>query len=339
MLPLFIRANTRTRFLSETHLSSSWPWYIAAGIILVVFLPALYISAWWLSIAILMFSIWQWPGSRRLGLAMLLIAGGALWGSLVGGANLRNALPVQLIKQDVRVSGVILNIPRRGRHSLRFQFEILEMQYQGRAYRYAGRVILNCYTPCPAFKAGETWQFTLRLKPAHGSLNPGGFNYSKWLFSQSIRATGYVREPGSAVRLQSARASSQITQLRADIQKFIASQQLRHGGVLAALAVGLRDNIGEDQWQVFRRTGTAHLIAISGLHIGMVAAIAYFLGSLIWRHSLLNRSQIPAQSIARLTAIIAAIAYSALAGFALPTLRALLMLLAYFMDAQNTTLV
>jgi len=330
MLPLFIRANTRTRFLTETHLSSSWPWYIAAGIITVAFLPALYISAWWLSISMLMFSAWRWPASRSLCLSMLLFASGALWGSLIGEANLKNALPEQLIKQDVLVKGTILSIPRNGRHSQRFQFDILELEYQGRAHSYAGRVILNCYAPCPSFKAGETWRLKLRLKPAHGSLNPGGFNYSKWLFSQSIRATGYVREPSSAVQLQSASASSRITRLRADIQKFIASQAFRHGGIIAALAVGLRDNIDQNQWQVFRRTGTAHLIAISGLHIGMVAAIAYFLGSLAWRHSLLRRSQIPAQSVARLTAILAAVAYAALAGFALPTLRALLMLVAYF---------
>jgi len=331
MLPLFIRANTRTPFLTESHISSSWPWYVAAGIVLVVFLPTLYIGAWWLSIFALMISIRLWPASRRLYLTMLLFASGALWGSLIGQQNLHRVLPEQLIRQDVQARGTVLDIPRRGRRSLRFQLDIEALKYRGKLQSYRGPVILNCYAPCPAFKVGQVWQLKLRLKPAHGSLNPGGFNYSKWLFSQSIRATGYVREPATATLLKTANASNRITQLRADIQQFIESRQLRHGGVLAALAVGLRDNISEHQWQVFRRTGTAHLIAISGLHIGMVAAIGYFLGSLIWRHSLLARSQIPAQSVARLAAILAATAYAALAGFALPTLRALLMLIAYFM--------
>lgn len=330
MLPLLIRANTRTPFLTESHLSSSWPWYVAAGIALVAFLPTLYINAWWLCIFMLVFSIWKWPSIRRFSLTLLLFTSGALWGSLIGQATLDKALPERLIKQDVQVHGIVLSIPRRGRHSVRFQFNILELKHHGKLQSYGGPVILSCYAPCPEFRVGQRWQLTLHLKPAHGSLNPGGFNYSKWLFSQSIRATGYVRAPNTAQLLQAADSSSRITQLRADIQQFIASRPLRNDGVLAALAVGLRDNISDHQWQVFRRTGTAHLIAISGLHIGMVAAIAYFLGALIWRHSLLARSQIPAQSIARISAILAATGYAALAGFALPTLRALLMLIAYF---------
>ena len=172
---------------------------------------------------------------------------------------------------------------------------------------------------------------TLRLKPAHGSLNPGSFNYAQWLFSQGIRSTGYVRTGQTLKLLSAPQMSPNFDTLRSKILQFIQAQSLRHGGLLSALAIGVRDDISEPQWRILRRTGTAHLVAISGLHIGMVAAIAYFLSQFLWRHSLLSYSQIPAPNMARIGALIAAAFYAALAGFALPTLRALLMLFTYFL--------
>jgi competence protein ComEC len=139
-----------------------------------------------------------------------------------------------------------------------------------------------------------------------------------------------VRDTHTAVLLQPAGLAFRVDQFRAYIKQFIDSQRLKYGGLLNALSVGVRTGIRDTQWQVFRNTGTAHLIAISGLHIGMVAGIAYFLGNLLWRHTMLVRTHYPAQRVALIMEILAAIIYAALAGFSLPALRALLMLVVYF---------
>ena len=139
-----------------------------------------------------------------------------------------------------------------------------------------------------------------------------------------------MRDTHTAVLLQPAGLAFRVDQFRAYIKQFIDSQRLKYGGLLNALSVGVRTGISDTQWQIFRNTGTAHLIAISGLHIGMVAGIAYFLGNLLWRHTMLVRTHYSAQRVALIMAILAAIIYDALAGFSLPTLRALLMLVAYF---------
>ena len=331
MLPPFIRANTRSWILSGSRLSDIWPWCFAGGVTLVAFLPGLYLSRW-LTVAgtlILLFSLLTIL--RPLLLAMLILVAGAILGTVSGEAMLNTHLAAQYIKQDVQAVGRIKGLVQHGTRHQRFQFKLSSLKYQGHPIPYRGPVLLNCYQPCPDFKSGQRWRMTLRLKPAHGSLNPGGFNYSQWLFSQGIRSSGYVRTGVAPELLAEPGLSRKIDPFRANIFKFIQSQQLKHGGLLSALAVGIRDDITEFQWRVLRRTGTAHLVAISGLHIGMVAAIAYFLSHLIWRYSLLRHTQLAAPTMARIGALVAATLYAALAGFALPTLRALLMLLGYFL--------
>lgn len=318
------------RILAGPWLWLSWPWWAAAGLIVVPFLSELWLAEWLLSLGIFSSTWILFRNVRLVSSAVILLILGAIWGTLRGQVALDRALPDVLIKQDVWASGTVRGLPRPQGRALRFKFNIESLEYRSRAFAFSGDVLLNGYKPFPDLKAGQRWRFKLRLKPASGSLNPGGFNYAQWLFSQGIRATGYVREPKNAILLEEPGPVPRMDRVRAEVRQFIASQGMTYGGLLNALAVGVRTGISKQQWQLVRDTGTAHLIAISGLHIGMVAAIAYFLGQLFWRHSLLVYTLYPAQKVARIAAILAAVVYAALAGFSLPTLRALLMLLTYF---------
>ena len=81
-----------------------------------------------------------------------------------------------------------------------------------------------------------------------------------------------------------------------------------------------------EQWEVLTRTGTNHLIAISGLHVGMVAAFLFFLSRWVWSRSARLTLLIAAPRAGALAALGGAVVYSALAGFAVSTQRALIML-------------
>lgn len=312
-------------------LSRSWPWWLASGLLLVQFLPVLWLQEWVLAGAALGGFLLFIRSGRDFVIAALLVSVGAAWGSYRGGETLNQGLPESLIKQDVLVRGVVSDLPQQRRHALRFRFDIDTLRLGQQAYDFGGTVLLNWYDkPRPDLQVGDQWQFTIRLKPAHGALNPGGFVYEKWLFSQGIRATGYVRESENAQLISPSDGRYFVGQFRARVKQFIEAKNLSMGGILSALAVGERSGITTRQWQVFRDTGTAHLIAISGLHIGLVASLIYFLAQVLWRHTLLVPSLFPAQHVARFAALIGAGIYAALAGFALPTVRALTMLLAYF---------
>ena len=158
-------------------------------------------------------------------------------------------------------------------------------------------------------------------------MNPGGFDYEHWLFRQGVRATGYVRRGELNRRVGESAWKFPVNRLRQRL-----ADALRAGlgdspmqDILLALAIGERSGISPGQWEVFTRTGTNHLMSISGLHIGLVAGFVFFLLRRFWALTGTMAEHWPATKAAAVGSLLAAAAYAALAGFAVPTQRALVM--------------
>ncbi|UCH40907.1 MAG: DNA internalization-related competence protein ComEC/Rec2, partial [Gammaproteobacteria bacterium] len=96
-------------------------------------------------------------------------------------------------------------------------------------------------------------------------------------------------------------------------------------GLIKALSLGYRGDIADRERNLLRDSGTAHLLAISGMHIGLVSMLAFAFGRLCWRCGWLSQ-RLNRMQVAALFAMLAALVYAALAGFSLPTVRALVML-------------
>ncbi|GLX79806.1 ComEC family protein [Thalassotalea insulae] len=181
-------------------------------------------------------------------------------------------------------------------------------------------------------KQGQQWRLTVRIKPPHGMANSGGFSYQTWLRRHGIHATGYVLD-------------RQINQLLADtpslrqrsydqLTPLLAKHSL--SGVVYALTFGERSQLTKQQWQVLTHTATQHLIAISGLHLGLVAAFGYFVFSglvrvfpltkLLAKRQALYFTQLNNTYLVLVLTLMLTAFYAYLAGFTLPTVRALLML-------------
>jgi competence protein ComEC len=169
------------------------------------------------------------------------------------------------------------------------------------------------------------------LKQPRGFANPGGFDYEGWLFQRGIMASGYVRKSDQNLLLGEAGGLISIQRWRQQIRDSInaISAEPRGAALLNGLVVGDRSGINQQQWQLFARTGTSHLIAISGLHIGIVFGLMFFIVRRLWSLSQNLPLLIPSQQAAALIGLIAAIVYAAMAGFAIPTQRALIMLLVF----------
>jgi len=170
---------------------------------------------------------------------------------------------------------------------------------------------------------GETWQFELRLRRPRGFSNPGGFDYEGWLFRQGIGATGYVVNGPRNFRRDN-HPVDRISRLR---QRFVARVRGHlpeddAAAVLMAVGVGGRHFITREQWQRYAATGVSHLMAISGLHIGLAAGGVFFLSWIVLA-LVCRRSNI--RDYAAVFAAIAAFSYAELSGFAVPAQRALLM--------------
>lgn len=136
---------------------------------------------------------------------------------------------------------------------------------------------------------GERWQMTVRLKAPHGNSNPHGFDYELWLWEQGLQATGYVRAgpKDTAPQRLDATWRHPVEQVRQRVKDAIYAQvgDRRAAGLIAALVVGDQNAIDRADWEVFRATGVAHLMSISGLHVTMFAWLAALLVGWLWRRS------------------------------------------------------
>ncbi|MBK5942299.1 hypothetical protein CCR79_00185 [Halorhodospira halophila] len=263
---------------------------------------------------------WRWPAAGLLGCAWALLS--ACW-------LLAHELDPGLDGTDACLEGRIVSIPEVESHRTRFEFRP-ERQVEGKLTDpLPRRVRVDWYgagegQPGP----GERWHLCLRLRAPDGFLNPAGFDYQRWLFQHRIGATGYVRDADRAERLA---GRWQMDRLRARIAEVMAERlgDSRYLGLVQGLGVAVRAGISDNQWDVLSVTGTAHLLAISGLHIGLVAGLAGMLAGVLWRWIPPLVRRVPAVVAGTLAGALAAAGYAALAGFTLPTQRALVMVLVF----------
>jgi competence protein ComEC len=189
---------------------------------------------------------------------------------------------------------------------------------------------------------GERWQMTVRLKAPHGNSNPGGFDFELWLWEQGIQATGYVRtgtNDAAPVRLEQT-WQHPVEQLRYKVRDAIfvrmasresTSDAFKHSseaGIVAALVTGDQQSIDRADWDIFRATGVAHLMSISGLHITMFAWGAVLVVGGLYRRSTRLCLAYPATNAALLGGLMLATGYAVFSGWGVPSQRTILMLAA-----------
>ncbi len=301
--------------------------WIAVSALIVVwsffFLPGILVHPVVLSAAVLL--VWlSWGG--RSALVVMIVA----WTVLNAGAVLENRLPVSLSRQDILLSGTICRFPRsgegaRGSSAIRFH---LDTDTDALNPHLPKRFYISWYDSETPPAIGDRWQLKVRVKEPRGLGNPAGFDYERWLFAEGTGGTGYVRPSGLNQRLENTDDRCRLGTLRGQIAQAIQSALPGHPGLpyLQGLIVGARHLLNDEQWELLRRTGTVHLMAISGLHIGLVAMVFYWLGKQFARLCLVIGIRNSPLFWGRWCGVLAAVIYSALAGFSVSTVRAVIML-------------
>jgi len=309
-----------SRFMSGNHKIVGVAFLL--GVMSASYLPALP-DLWWSGLLLIVMPvIWLFRKHRWLQSVAVFIFGG-LWLIIYVDLFAPADLPVAIDSQTIVVTGKIVAIPRNNTQRSRFDFYIDEIHDVDAKWR--GKVRLSWYHPDTRLLAGQHWRIKIKLKPSHGFANPGGFDYERSLYRQGISATGYVREAKSAKLISQSTTLHSIRQsLSSSIRQAMSTGQ--YSGLLIALTTGDKQYIESHQWQVLTRTGTIHLMAISGLHIGLIYGLFFWLGRVLWRMSARLCLIRPAQDVAVVAGLIAAVTYAAMAGFSIPTQRALMML-------------
>lgn len=290
------------------------PW--CAGVLCFHQLPRVPEASWW--VAAVLLALWA-AGSRSYTRWLVWGLAGFCWTALHVQARLDDRLSEALVGQDLAVSGWVDGFPRVAPRQVSFS-----LRTQGD--HVPSRLRLTWYEPDAIVEPGDAFEFIVRLREPRGLANSGGFDYERWLFTEGYGATGYVVR-GELDEEARAGLARRWLGFRAGLARQIgaAAPGTDSAALLTALAIGERFRFTDAHWSGLRRTGTSHLVAISGLHVGLVAGLVFFSIRRLWLRLPAHLAHYDLEAAA-LASLVCAAGYAALAGFSLPTQRAVLML-------------
>ncbi|MBS1155804.1 MAG: hypothetical protein H6R07_1728 [Proteobacteria bacterium] len=295
-----------------------------AGICLLQVQPTL--PPFWLfliPIPLFMVMARRWPRGRTLLLAFALFCAGFGYADARAQWRLSGWLELALEGQAIEVEGYVADLPQATRFGSRFLF--VPSRVITADTRLPERIQVQWYGDKQHVLAGERWRLVLKHKRVHGQVNPGGFDLESWFLQQGIGATASVQ---FGQKLDGMATAAWLARLRSALRARInaALPEAPYAGVIVALTVGDQSGIPQEQWKRFATTGVTHLISISGLHITLLAGLAGWAVNRGWRRVPFLVSRFGAPRAALLAGVLTALAYSALAGMAVPTQRTLFML-------------
>ena len=253
-------------------------------------------------------------------------------------------IPTAFLNKAIEVQGEVVGLPEisQGRYQKKIKFELLinrlKTADQEKSWSFSRpKIKLNWYQPLYHPRPGKNGRFIVKLKVNHGLLNPGGFDYETYLFKEQIAATGYVLSKTDRF-LPATNANFQpqthlvwsLSSLRAQLAEHLSQQleKFEFKGIFKALIYGDKSDISSQDWAMLQATGTIHLMAISGLHIGLIAGLGFIMMGWLWRGLLpyVNWvAHIPKIYFSANGALMFATVYMVLAGASIPTQRAWLM--------------
>jgi competence protein ComEC len=223
----------------------------------------------------------------------------------------------------VSLQGRIVGLPEKLDNYTRFRLQPgTEPGFQA-VEKLPAEILVHWYRNAPELLPGQEWRLQVQMKPPWGLVNFQGQDRERWLFAEGLGGQATVRQ---GQLLHDGAWFGLLDRLRLQLSQDIAAVRSEAGGlsIARALAVADRSGLAKEQRNSLSVTGTAHLLAISGLHVGLAYLLAFGLARLLL---LPFGTRLPNSHIACLVSgWLVACAYAGLAGFSTSTVRALVML-------------
>ena len=245
----------------------------------------------------------------------------------------RDDITLHAGKEKLTVEGLVCSPPRVSRDKTNLVISSTRIIRDGSATPVRGKVLLSVKNSNNLFKYGNYIRARVKLKEPHNFNNPGGFDYKRYLLYRGIRLRGYVSRPSDIVIMRESAGNyfkTRIERYRSRLRGLILENAPSpEGGILQALILGEKGRIPEDITDKFNRAGVSHILAISGLHVGIIAFLSLIIIRTIMKSSeyLLLRFNI--FKVSALFAVIPIIGYAFIAGLRISTIRATIMILCF----------
>ena len=267
----------------------------------------------------------RWPGGLgALGWALAFVALGFC---LAGSRAHRLAAPVLEFRYYGPVEGRIVAIDRSASDALRLTLDRVHLD-RVPPWRIPERVRISLHGEALTnIIPGARIMTTAHLSPPNGPAEPGGFDFRRHAWFQQLGAVGYTRVPV----LLAAPAAANRAGVRVLAVRIAISERVRTvlagdtGGFAAAVTTGDRSGISQDALQALRRSNLAHLLAISGLHMGLLAGFVFAAIRFGFAAIPYVALRWPTRKIAAVTALAGASGYLLLSGGNVATERAFIM--------------
>ncbi|THB68640.1 MAG: DNA internalization-related competence protein ComEC/Rec2 [Gammaproteobacteria bacterium] len=288
--------------------------------------------------ATIILSVVFFISKRRIFLMFILFFMGLSWQWYHAFQVINDRINNDLHGKDFTVQGRVVSQPKylgindySDKKNINFIFKVIKcIEAESYSCDIPYYLSLSWYKSNVVIKNGDVWQLHVRLKEPRSTFNNIPYDKERFFFLNNIGARGYVRKSNFNKIVKN--DDGIISRLRSLIASRIDDLFLENKNkeIVKALVVGDRSGFSSEQWRVFARTGTSHLVAISGLHIGLIATIGFFIGRFLWGLSIRLSTLVAPIYCGGFTAVIVSLLYSALAGFGIATTRALIMIAVAF---------
>lgn len=232
----------------------------------------------------------------------------------------------------ISIQGVLSDAPERFPDKTRLYIDAERIFTQKEIIPVTGKILITVGSPSVKVNYGDRIRFVAKPRMPRNFGNPGEFDYAGSLARQGIYVTGYVenerwiavlgKEPRPGLRLM-------VERLRDKIRDFIDGSGMENSAIIKALIIGEEGGISQETRNIFNITATTHILSISGLHIGIVALAAYWVTFQLLRLSERLTLAVNIRKLAAVSGIIPVLLYGAVAGFSVPTLRSVIMVLIF----------
>ncbi len=301
----------------------------------------------WLALLAGALAVWQLYADRRSRVAPLLLFWALGYGALtpwLPASHPQHHIIHYTDGSHYRIVGTVDEVPTTTRDQrLRLVLRVHRLGRPDAMQAAVGRLRLTVFGDAPPIRRGDQLVFESRLRPIRNFRNPGGFDYRRFMAFKKITATAWVRGPQLEVSAGGATSAPVLGVVRGRFQRFIESELSGESqAVMKALTIGERSGISPSLREVFNRCGIGHLLAISGLHVGIIAVV--LIGFLKW---VFNRFDVFLQrgwgyAAAACATVPFVLGYGMLAGMAPSTQRAVIMVVlglgAYLLRREADTL-
>ncbi len=245
----------------------------------------------------------------------------------------RDDIALHAGKSRLTVEGRVCTPPRTLRGKTSLVIQTTRIIQDGAPLPVKGKILLSVKDSNTVFKYGNYIRAKTKLKYPHNFNNPGGFDYRRYLLYRGIRLRGYISSPSNIVIIRESAGNyfrTRIERYRSLLRDLILENAPSlEGGVLQALLLGEKEGIPEDIIRDFNRAGVSHILAISGLHVGIIAFISFFIAKAFMRSSEYLLLRFDIFKVSALFSIIPVLGYTFIAGLRISTIRAAIMILCY----------